>query len=155
MMLRWSMVGLIILGCSSTRAEYKPTPRAEKLPQFDVMCYRNYVTSFEENGNEQIMEPAYHNEARFRLFTVNGLTLKVVRNPQSDAFRDEWGVMAPEINISLIADPAKRPPFYGWRHKGSTNEVFSYHAGDKILTEVSISKGPVDRIISVEVLSCR
>ena len=155
-MFRFVSIATILLWCGASYAQIKSPPRAENLPQFDVMCSRAFTAAFEENGNDQIMEPAYDGEARFRLFTVNGLTLKIVRNPQSESLREEWAHFASEINISMISDPAKRPPFYGWREKrGTSNEVFSFDAGSKLLTRVNMAKGPLDRIISVEVMLCR
>jgi hypothetical protein len=154
-MFRLLFAAALMLGCGLARAEYKPPPRADKLPQFDVLCYRNFVSSFVESGDDQIMEPSYDKEARFRLCTVDGLTLKVIRNPESEWSREEWGHMAPEINISMIADPSKRPPIFGWReNRDSKNEVFMYHAGDKILTLVKMTNLRGSRINSVEVMSC-
>ncbi len=152
-----ALFAIAIFATSSVHAEGLSVT-AKRLPGFNVLCYRVMITNFSENAPEQVVQGKADDFPRYNLYTVDGLVLKVVNNPQEPGLRQEHGKFAPEVFISPVTDPKKRPPVYSWREatNGSTS-AFSYRADEKILSVVTMYKANrfMQSVNSNEVLTCR
>lgn len=128
---------LLMLWASGASAQQVPT---QSLPAFDVLCYRISIMNFLEDMPGPMIAGKADDYPRFNLYTVNGLMLKVVTNPEEPGLRSEYGKSAPEISISPIKDAAKRPPVYTWKDSNRELTYFSYEAREKILSTVTLRK---------------
>lgn len=152
----WTLSAVLV--ASEVRAQDDPIRTADKLPAFNVLCYRVIITNFSDEMAGQIVMGKADDHARFHLFTVDGMTLKVVNNPEELGLRQGYGRSASEVNVSPVKSPAKRPPVFSWQERPSFGlKVFSYEAAEKVLSIVTMVK-PTKFMRAVhtnEVLTCR
>lgn len=129
----------ILAGTIQVRAE-DLIRTAEKLPAFNVLCYRIIITNFADGMPGQIVMGKADDHARYNLYT-SGNTLKVVNNPEEPELRQEYGRRAAEVNVSPVKDPSQRPPVFSWQEAKSFGlTVFSYEAREKLLSIVTVPK---------------
>ena len=108
---------VVLASVSVAHAELPPT--AKSLPAINVLCFRSFVASTVKQvpgvAIDGEIEAGYRDTPRFKLMTVNGEVLKVITSPSMPAYRNEYGKSRFEINVSMIVDPAKRPPIFAWK----------------------------------------
>jgi hypothetical protein len=121
-----------------------------------VQCFRSFSASKAQGLEGVTIDTNASTEPRYQLLTVNGTVLKVTANPSSPGLRREYGKFSAEINITMFADPGKRPPVFAWEEDTrSGKDVLVYRMDDNLLARTSASLLYGKILSSTEVLKCK
>jgi hypothetical protein len=115
---------------------------AESLPAVSVDCYQSFATKtqFPEHSNKDVsvanddFEPPL---ARYRLQVIGKTILKIVSDPDRDAFREEHG----ESIWKMTRDFTNKHQIVTWREElpGGIVRLFTFDFADLLLTRLDIS----------------
>ena len=131
---------------------------AESLPTVDVDCYRSFATKtqFPESSgkdvsvaNDDLATPL----KRYRLQVVGKTILKIISDPDRDAFREEHG----KSIWWMSRDFNDKHQIVAWREElpGGIVRLFSFDFADLVLTRLDIS--PAHSIaagVQLDVMKC-
>jgi hypothetical protein len=155
--MRTLAAGLLALTIfSSANAQHRS---AESLPALTVDCYRTLATKtqFPEGtdtdvsvANEDLAAPL----KRYRLQVADKTTLKVISDPDRDAFREEHG----KSIWKMTRDFNDKHQIVAWREElpGGIVRLFSFDFADLLLTRLDIAaaRSPAAGV-ELHVMKCR